>query len=74
MMPVVEKECLLFVHDAHVSFRQTPLTRLSKREDVAYVKLLRNIKAEFVSHHFPCVFMYRYFIRNLGCFHYLFHN
>ena len=30
-----------------------------KEKDVAYVKLLCNIKAEFVSHHFPCVFMYR---------------
>ena len=38
-----------------MSFRQTPLTELSKR-DVAYVKFLCNIKAEFVSHQFPLCF------------------
>ena len=40
MMPVVEKECLLFVHDAHVSFRQTPLMRLSKREGCRLCKII----------------------------------
>ena len=29
MMVVVEKTKSLFVHDVHMSFRQTPLTRLS---------------------------------------------
>ena len=29
MMVVVEKTKGLFVHDVHMSFRQTPLTRLS---------------------------------------------
>ena len=33
--------------------------RSVKEKDVAYAKLLCNIKAEFVSHHFPCVFMYK---------------
>ena len=40
MMPLVEKECLLFVHDVHVSSRQTPFTRLSKREGCRLCKII----------------------------------
>ena len=34
-----EQKCL-FVHDAHVSFRQTPLTQLSKREGCRLCKII----------------------------------
>ena len=44
----------LFVHDLHVSSRQTPLSRLSIK--TGWCELLSNIKAEFVSHHFPLCF------------------
>ena len=41
-MMVVEKQKALFVYDAHMSFRQMPLTRSPKTQRLAYVKLLAN--------------------------------
>jgi hypothetical protein len=43
--------------DAHLIFRQTPLTWLNIK--TGGCELLSNIKAEFVSHQSNCVFMYR---------------
>ena len=41
-MMVVEKQKASFVYDAHMSFRQMPLTRSPKTQRFAYVKLLAN--------------------------------
>ena len=41
-MMVVEKQKAWFVYDAHMSFRQMPLTRSPKTQRFAYVKLLAN--------------------------------
>ena len=41
-MMVVEKQKALFVYDAHMSFRQMPLTRSPKTQRLAYVNLLSN--------------------------------
>ena len=41
-MMVVEKQKALFVYDAHMSFRQMPLTRSPKTQRLAYVNLLAN--------------------------------
>ena len=41
-MMVVEKQKALFVYDAHMSFRQMPLTRSPKRQWLAYVNILAN--------------------------------
>ena len=41
-MMVVEKQEAWFVYDAHMSFRQMPLTRSPKTQRLAYVKLLAN--------------------------------
>ena len=41
-MMVVEKQKASFVYDAHMSFRQMPLTHSPKTQRFAYVKLLAN--------------------------------
>ena len=49
-MVVVEKEACsrLFVHDVLVSFRQTPLTRLSNKGEWSLCHILRKILANAV--------------------------
>jgi len=53
-MVVVEKEIVCLLMLCMWCSWQMPFTWLSKEKDVAYVKLLCNIKGEFVSHQSLC--------------------